>query len=128
MKINQLLTESKKLEKELVHKFIAFCKQELQLDSLPKIKLLTDTRYSVTHHSFGGYSPDSKDIQLAISDRHPVDVLRTLAHELTHYKQDLNGELTDTSGETGSPQENEANSMAGIIMRNFGKANPEIYE
>ena len=129
MKIKDLLIESKILEKrDLVEKFLSFCKEQLQLDSLPKIMLLTDTDYSVTHHSFGGYNPNEKDIRLAVSGRHPVDVLRTLAHELTHYKQDLNGQLKDNSGETGSPEENEANSVAGIIMRNFGKLNPEIYE
>jgi hypothetical protein len=129
MKIKQLLSESKILEKrELVEKFLAFCKDQLELDSLPKIKLLTDTEYSVNHHSFGGYDPEAKDIRLAISGRHPVDVFRTLAHELTHYKQDINGQLKDDSGKTGSPEENEANSVAGIIMRNFGKLNPEIYE
>lgn len=129
MKIKQLLSESKILEKkELVEKFLSFCKEQLELESLPKIKLLTDTEYSVNHHSFGGYNPEVKDIRLAISGRHPVDVLRTLAHELTHYKQDLDGKLHDGSGETGSPEENEANSVAGIIMRNFGKLNPEIYE
>lgn len=128
MKIKHLLTESKVLDKELVHKFLSFCKEQLELDQLPKIKLLTDTGYSVTHHSFGGYDPEAKDIRLAIADRHPVDVCRTLAHELTHYKQDLDGRLDANSGETGSPIENEANAMAGIIMRNFGKTHPEIYE
>lgn len=129
MKIKHLLKESNILEKkELFQKFLDFCKEQLELESLPKIKLLTDTDYSITHHSFGGYDPEAKDIRLAIAGRHPVDVCRTLAHELTHYKQDINGQLKDNSGETGSPEENEANSVAGIIMRNFGKLNPEIYE
>jgi hypothetical protein len=30
------------------------------------------------------------------------------------------------SGETGSPAENEANELAGIVMREFNKANPEF--
>jgi hypothetical protein len=129
MKIKDVLLENKILErKELVTKFLSFCKGELGLDSIPKISLLLDKEYSVEHHSFGGYNPEDKSIRLAISDRHPVDILRTLAHELVHYRQDMSGELTPTSGETGSDHENEANSMAGIIMRNFGKDNPEIYE
>jgi hypothetical protein len=32
------------------------------------------------------------------------------------------------SGETGSDIENEANAMAGVLLRNFGKQNPIIYE
>jgi Zn-dependent peptidase ImmA (M78 family) len=101
----------------------------LGLESLPEINLVDNKEYSVEHKSFGGYSPDQKSIILATKDRHPVDVFRTLAHELTHYKQDLNGELEDDDvGRTGSPQENEANAVAGIIMRNFGKKFPEVFE
>ncbi len=31
-------------------------------------------------------------------------------------------------GSDGSPIENEANSLAGVIMRQYGKLHPEIYE
>jgi hypothetical protein len=42
--------------------------------------------------------------------------------------QNLDKRLTSTSGEDGSPDENEANSLAGVIMRKFGRDNPQIYE
>jgi hypothetical protein len=57
-----------------------------------------------------------------------ADILRTLAHELVHRKQDEDGRLDITSGETGSEIENEANAQAGILLRNFGKTNKHIYE
>jgi len=57
-----------------------------------------------------------------------ADILRTLAHELVHRKQEEDGRLTPTSGETGSPIEDEANAMAGVLLRNFGKINNGIYE
>jgi hypothetical protein len=58
-----------------------------------------------------------------------MDVFRTLAHELVHYKQDLDKELEgDNPGATGSPQENEANSRAAVIMRNWGKKHPEFFD
>jgi hypothetical protein len=113
----------------IIKKFLPFCAKRLDLESLPKIKIVADKSYSVQHKSFGGYQPGAQHIILAVGGRHIADVLRTLAHELTHYKQDVNGELEDDSaGDTGSPQENEANSVAGIIMRDFGRANPSIYE
>ena len=55
-----------------------------------------------------------------------LDVLRTLAHELTHYKQYLKKQLNKDSGKTGSPQENEAHAKAGIIMRHFNKLYPNL--
>jgi hypothetical protein len=56
-----------------------------------------------------------------------VDVLRTLAHELVHAKQNELQLLTPDSGETGHDHENDANAIAGILMRDYGKQNPDIY-
>jgi len=48
---------------------------------------------------------------------------------LVHYSQDLKKELEDdNAGATGSPQENEANARAAVIMRNWGKQHPEFFE
>jgi hypothetical protein len=57
-----------------------------------------------------------------------ADILRTLAHELVHRKQEEDGRLDIKSGETGSPIEDEANATAGVLLRNFGKINNSIYE
>ena len=57
-----------------------------------------------------------------------ADILRTLAHELVHRKQAEDGRLNITSGETGSDIENEANAQAGVLLRNFGKLNKQIYQ
>lgn len=128
MKIQDLLFESR-VSPELLDKFLRHCSEELELESLPKINLIDNKEYSIEHKSFGGYQPDSKSIILSTKDRHTVDIFRTLAHELTHYKQDTLGQLDGEGvGDTGSPQENEANAAAGIIMRNFGRKYPEVFE
>lgn len=128
MQIKEILLESSILDnREHLTNFLAYCKEVLELDSLPPIKLVTSKNYSLENKSFGGYNPNDKSIILAVSDRHALDVMRTLAHELTHYKQDTEGRIGDDSGDTGSEEENEANSMAGIIMRNFGRANPDLF-
>jgi hypothetical protein len=58
-----------------------------------------------------------------------MDILRTLAHELTHYRQHerLGKKMPDDAGRTGSPYENEANAEAGIIMRHFQNRYPEFF-
>ena len=104
--------------------FLPFVMQELELTQLPKIKL-SHTIDSNGQPSFGGFVPDANSIRLAVNGRHPVDICRTLAHELVHFKQNENNQLNPDSGETGSDEENEANSMAGIIMRKFSKQFPE---
>ena len=74
------------------------------------------------------FSKDENKIYLGIEERHPLDVIRTLAHELVHFKQGMEHRLDDTSGNTGSPIENEAHEVAGIIMRNFNKRHPEYFK
>jgi Zn-dependent peptidase ImmA (M78 family) len=100
--------------------------KELGIDKLPRIKL--ELRIADNEQpTFGKFVNDENVIYLAIEDRHPLDILRTLAHELTHFKQGAEHRLDAKSGETGSPIENEAHEMAGIIMRNFNKLRPQYF-
>ena len=130
MKVKELLTEG--LEKKDTYKilldFIRFAAKDLELNSLPKFNFMFDSSRSVEHKSFGGYQPGEEHITITVKNRHIMDVCRTLAHELVHYSQDLKKELEDDdAGATGSPQENEANARAAVIMRNFGKAFPDMF-
>ena len=95
--------------------------QVLGIDSIPKIELEKNIEISGGQATFGRFAPDEGIVYLAIANRHPIDILRTLAHELTHFKQYLNDQLGPNSGETGSPEENEAHELAGVIMRHFNK-------
>ena len=107
--------------------FLPFVMKMLKLDTLPKISI-HKTIETGDQPSFGGYDMENNSIQLALKDRHPADILRTLAHELVHYKQNTTHSLHDRSGLTGSPEENEANSKAGVIMRHFNKRFPQYLE
>ena len=128
MKIQELL-ESRNNKPDLMEifrAFLPFAVKELGLKSVPKIKLHLHLGQD-DQPSFGRFNNDSHVIDVAIEDRHPLDILRTLAHELVHYKQELEVGLDSTSGETGSPEENQAHELAGIVMRNFNKAHPEFF-
>lgn len=128
MKIREILSEGLKRDKaeDILHAFIKFAKKELQLDSLPNINLQKDNSHSVEYRSFGGYG--GHNINLTIKNRHIMDCCRTLAHELVHYRQDLNNELNADSGKDGSPHENEANAQAAVVMRKWGKLHPELFQ
>jgi hypothetical protein len=116
------------VNKDLVSEFMKHITNELKLDKLPKITLSNDSQEAIDMKSWGGYQPSSKSIHIVIAKRHPADIFRTLAHELVHYKQDIEGRLKPGSGETGSEDENEANSRAAVIMRNFAQAKPNLFE
>lgn len=130
MKVTEILTEG--LEKRdtypILLDFIRFAAKDLELNSLPKFDFVFDNAESMERRSFGGYMPGEQHITITVKNRHIMDVCRTLAHELVHYKQDLDNELEDDeAGSTGSPQENEANARAAVIMRNFGRAFPDMF-
>lgn len=104
--------------------FVKFTCAELGIKDHPRINVV-DRVPGASGTTFGCYVPDEQTIYLVSKGRHPKDVFRTLAHELVHYKQAIEDRLDDTSGKTGSEEENEANAEAGVIMRNFNQANPE---
>jgi len=128
MKIKELLIEGKESKETFVgmfKEFLPLAMEVLELDKLPEFKF-SPIIDSGNQPSFGMYSVEDKMLHVALKNRHPVDILRTVAHELVHFKQDMLGELNDESGATGSPEENQAHEIAGVIMRYFNKQNPQF--
>ena len=109
---------------EMFEKFLPIAMKYIKLESLPTMKF--ETQISDTQQpTFGRYENGNHVLYVALMNRHPNDILRTIAHELVHYKQDTEHRLEPDSGTTGSPEENQANAIAGIVMRHFNKQYPE---
>lgn len=115
-------------ELDIVKDFVKFCKKELNIQSLPHIKFINDPAFVIDNRSFGGYLPHENTVKVYYKGRVMADYLRSLAHELTHHRQLELNMLQLDSGETGSEVENEANAMAGILLREYGQINSDIYE
>jgi hypothetical protein len=109
---------------EMFKKFLPIAMKYIELSSLPKMKFETHIHDDV-QPTFGKYENGEHILYVALMNRHPNDILRTIAHELVHYKQDTEHELGNDSGRTGSPHENQAHAVAGIVMRHFNKLYPE---
>jgi Zn-dependent peptidase ImmA (M78 family) len=97
--------------------FIAWCRPKLGIRGVIKVKLIHTPIQVGAQRSFGYYDPNTQQIVISCVDRHPTDVLRTLAHELVHLAQSQIRPLTNADGVTGSDVENSANALAGILMR-----------
>lgn len=108
--------------KEILKKFLPLARKIVKLDKMPKI-ILKKTLSHGDQPTMGRFHNDTFTLELAVANRQPVDILRTLAHELTHARQNLNHVQIDPT--TGSNEENEANAMAGVVMRHFNKEYPE---
>jgi hypothetical protein len=107
--------------------FVKFVSEGLGIENIPPVKYITTTEFTQKEHSFGGYNPNDKSIIVVVANRNLMDIGRTLAHELVHARQDEVDGLKAEDGETGSEVENQAQAVAGVIMRLWGKNNPDWY-
>ena len=105
--------------------FLIFLKRELRVTFDVPIILIDDADFAKKVFAFGFINED-KVIYLSIINRHPIDILRTLSHEMVHYKQLI--EKGTIKSHAGSPEENIANAKAGEIMRKYGKLHPELFD
>ena len=109
--------------------FVDFCCNKLNILDKPSLKFKEPTDQG-EQPSFAAYSPGSREVHIMSKNRHPMDIFRSVAHELVHHKQNEDGKLGKDiakEGATGSPTEDEANYMAGRIMRWYGKAFPSSF-
>ena len=111
----------------MLDSFVSFASKKLGIESLPKVRYKDE---SDEYNSFAAYSPSTNELSIQTKNRHPMDVFRSVAHELVHHKQNEEGRIGKDiakEGETGSDIENEANAEAGKIMRWFAKENPKMF-
>ena len=128
--IKQLLRErlmgKEEADLRAVADFVNFAKEFLGITDDIKIKLAferTSDLKTTAYYSMLG------ELVVYAKDRAIIDICRSIAHELVHHKQNLEERLVNAvkDGEDGSPIENEANAVAGVIIRKYGKIKPEIY-
>ena len=130
----EYLREEKGISRKDFHdklmSFVDFTCDHLGIDEKPTIQYKEDGKEGC-QPSFASYSPSDKVVSILTKNRHPMDVFRSIAHELVHHKQNEDGRLGKDiakEGATGSKIENEANSEAGKVMRYFGKENPFYFD
>lgn len=115
--INEAWTPEKK---DRIKDFALWAIKTLDIKQAPRIRLVADSGTT----ALGYFDTESKEIVVTYKDRHQMDIMRTLAHELVHRKQ---LEFRELDGSTGSDDENEANAIAGVLLRQWGKMNPEHF-
>ena len=111
----------------ILKRFQIFLKRELRLTYDIPVILIDDADFAKRTGAFGEISKENV-IYLSVINRHPMDILRTLAHEYVHYKQHMEKGLDRKSFHAGSPTENQANAKAGELMRKYGQLHPELFD
>jgi len=123
------LTESTfRDHEEQLRDFIHWCVKKLKIkQELPQIRF-QDAKEGPDQHRTGYYD-DAEDIMwIYTGNRNMIDIMRTVAHELTHRKQHEDRRVHGDQSYPGSPIEQEADAVAGYLMKLYGKEHPEIIE
>lgn len=112
---------------EIVGDFLDFCQDSLGYETPASVELVTDRDKLVT---LASYNLNDNSVRVYSKNRALADVLRSIAHELVHHKQledgriDVNNPPQDVGGEI----EDEANAVAGQLVKAFGYTGINIYE
>ena len=118
------LTEDKK---KVLDKFVLFVKKQLELKTIPTIKIQND-REGLKTTANHDYTKENKLIKVCAMNRALVDVCRSIAHELVHHKQFEDGRLEVKPPDIGGEIEDEANAKAGQFIKMYSKEDPTIYD
>jgi len=124
--LREALIRKEELDIRTIADFTNFAKEFLGITDDVKVKLAferTPELATTAYYNTNGF------LVVYAKDRLLADIKKSIAHELTHHLQNLQGRLNNPikDGEDGSPIENEANAKAGEIIRKWGKLHPEIY-
>lgn len=119
-------------EKKTIEDFVEFVKKELKIDHDVDVNLQSNkdgikTTAVYKYQDEGDEDFEQSHIKVFALGRALVDVLRSIAHEMVHHKQNEDGDLKGKHSNVGGPIEDEANAVAGEMIKKYGLEHPEIY-
>jgi hypothetical protein len=120
------IIENLNLDKDILDffvEFITFTKKELEieLDTFLVYLIKIDEREKFGIPTSATYNPENNVIVVLAENRMFLDIARSIAHEMVHLRQNERGDLAelDKIPDIGGKIEDEANAMAGVIMKKF---------
>lgn len=102
----------------IIH-FIQFTAKLLKLDQDYTIYLLGKGENDGS--TTGGYHPGNNTISVLYEGRTLIDILRSIAHEIEHQRQNTLGLITSKPQNVGGFLENDANIIAGVLIKLYVK-------
>jgi Zn-dependent peptidase ImmA (M78 family) len=115
-------------KKEQLKDFALFVIKELGIKNAPTIAIQNSRGELKTTANYD-YTKENKIIKVNAHKRALVDVMRSLAHELTHHKQFEEGRLNGPKPpDIGGEIEDEANAKAGQFIKMYSKKDSTIYD
>ena len=112
---------------KVVHDFVDWVYNELEIDAEKPEFEFSSKKADPDQHNTGWYNNETNTMWVYTYHRNLIDILRTIAHELAHRKQGAQGRI---HGGTypGHPLEQEADAIAGYLIKVYGEQHPEIMQ
>lgn len=106
---------------DIIKDFICFCQDKLDIKGRVYVGLRNGRDEYIA--TTAAYSPSEDKNYIRCGGRSLVDILRSIAHELVHNAQREHGlfKVGDDIPDVGGKIEDMANSIAGIIIKDFTK-------
>ena len=114
----------------LLSEFILFCAEKLPIEDRFEVHVVCNRKpHGISTTAV--YEVNNNCCKIYGKNRALVDVMRSIAHEMTHMMQDQIGILKGPIRDAGGFHEDQANAKAGELIKLFAKSSPErkmIYE
>ena len=106
---------------KLASEFIVYCADQLPIQGDYQIYIISDrAAHDIT--TTAAYHVGDNICKVYGKNRALVDILRSIAHEMTHMMQDETGLLTGHIQDAGGFHEDQANAKAGELIKLFAKS------
>ena len=100
-----------------VNKFAQWAGKRLHIQSMPLIDLSYDTEDAQVNHHTGRHTEGDNKVWVYAKNRNLVDILRTVFHELVHWRQSEIHMIKPGDSYPGSPIEAMADMIAGKYIK-----------
>ena len=106
---------------QLAAEFTLFCAEHLPIDGDFEVYIVADrNKHGIS--TTAAYHVNNNICKVYGKNRALVDILRSIAHEMTHMMQDEQGLLKGHIQDAGGFHEDQANSKAGELIKRFAKS------
>ena len=117
-------------KRQFLGEFCAYCAKKLPIKGDFKVYVVSDRdKHNIATTAM--YEVGNSTCRVYGKDRALPDIMRSIAHELTHMMQDQQGLLIGKIQDAGGYHEDQANARAGELIKRFAKSSDErrgIYE
>tara|TARA_S200002703_G_scaffold141663_1_gene133660 strand:+ start:3273 stop:3788 length:516 start_codon:yes stop_codon:yes gene_type:complete len=128
MHIKDIINESTLSDHEdELRDFVKWTCDKLKIKKMPRLEF-QDSKESGDQKKTAHFDMQDGMIWIYTGNRNLADIMRSVAHELTHYKQDEKGQVSPDQSYPGSPIEQQADAVAGYLMKLYMDKDPGVLE